>query len=579
MQNTFENEDLILQIQNINYNSLINIKESQTDTVISELGSIFYDTYQEELNINFTHKRFLKEEKFLEHKKEFLSVYPKLPNFLKDFLFFFHFFLSQNVIFNESVYKKMKFFINKKYFHFLQQKNEKLFLENVFLIVNELNLIFNEDKLILETLAKIVSNEFFRNVCDVLLEKSFVNEFFLLSKGNLFYFNLLGNKKEIFLQKIDEESKEIVKKAMRNFSYDFNNTFNCEERSFLSLENKDFIEICEIEENEYKIDTLIKKIYEDYMFLKEETFNNQDIFDVIFPKDTKYFLKLFTLAAYKVNDIDFQIFLEEMLERNYFVKIRNSLENFSDFLSETTNFLSQEDIFTNFFLLTNSNLFKFTFPSIFHQMNDEFILHFTNLNLFYKNTKHYFSFKHNFTDLLKKELKEKYILNLNNIFYDHKYNLDEIIFKFELNYEKINELTDLKMNIQQFLSEIIKNKSFYYFYIKKELKKDIFLPNLKEEIKRIVSNFGSPKSKIMLNQLIKKSNKIECMFNKWKELVDKFMESVNECAICYFKEFNDKVPKLNCKRCNVYYHQDCFYKWVNKTKVTECALCKHNVVS
>ncbi|KCZ80620.1 hypothetical protein H312_01995 [Anncaliia algerae PRA339] len=569
-RNELINEEIINQMKKGDFEFLKYVKDSEGKVVVRELYSLFYEIYQNSILINFTKKSPITIKNYDHYIKNFINIYGTLNVYLKDELFFLYFHMTNenNPIKNihEIHFRNMKYFIDKKYFKFLMDQNKDLFFKSLFLIVKEINLNYAEDRKILEILSKNVEDAFFKSICRVLLGNNLFDDSLLLSKKNLSYFSELGEKVNIILEVVDDETKRIASKAIG---------INGKESSE-HLRESNIQRIINNYKSEEYIDKLAQELLENYNILKEETSFKSDIFDIIFPKDVKDMVRVITLCAHKTKDVEFQLFLEEILETYYFTDIIESIEKFNQFLN-TGLILSEYDLLINHFLLTNANVFKFTFPSLYSKMNDEFKLHFENLNLFIIKSKHFLNVKYKFFDLLKKEISGKFFLNGNDLSYEFKYVLENITFKIEFKYENITELIDLDLSIEEYLIELTNEKSFYYNYLR-NVNEPITIKESKKEIKKFTSTFGSPKSVMLLKQMVKKSNKITSIVEQWKELVDKFMESINECGICYFKELNDKASSMNCKRCNMFYHKDCFYQWVKKTKKIECAMCKYDIV-
>lgn len=577
MQIKLEKKEIIHQINLHNYKILLEITEDQIEEASKEIHSSFFDHFEKTLLIKFTTKRGEG------NINSFLEAYDLFPSFLKEEFFYLYFILSEekNVTFLNSCFGKMKYFIDKKYFLFLYEKNECLFLESLFSLLGELNLVYQEDRNILEALL-FVDDSFFLAVANFLLKKStFFDENLLLNKKNLHFFSFLGEKKEDFLKNVDEETFCIVKKFLENKENE-DLHFNDEKNEEKKEEN---VKLISLYEDKERIEKIKEDLYSGFLILKNETFFAEPIFDAAFPKGVIDFAKVITLCAYESKDLEFQFFLEEILEKKYFLKMKTSFEKFNSFLKGKNAILKEEDLLTNYFILSNMNLFKFTFPNLFSQMKNEFILCFENLELFFEKSKHVYEKKKEkkVINFIKEEIKAKCFVNKTNLSYEFKYSLENINFKMEFFFENINECQELTLDFEEFLTEVSNFKSFFWEYLRQKntFRMETSLEEgrtRKYDQKRFTSTYGSAKTIFLLNSWLKKSNKVGCIINKWKEMVDKFVMSVNECAICYLKELNDKVSSMRCKQCNMFYHKDCFYQWMKKTKKMECAMCKFNVV-
>eukprot|EP01129_Flabellula_baltica_P012359 TRINITY_DN5575_c0_g1_i1.p1 TRINITY_DN5575_c0_g1~~TRINITY_DN5575_c0_g1_i1.p1 ORF type:complete len:1557 (+),score=293.84 TRINITY_DN5575_c0_g1_i1:275-4945(+) len=62
----------------------------------------------------------------------------------------------------------------------------------------------------------------------------------------------------------------------------------------------------------------------------------------------------------------------------------------------------------------------------------------------------------------------------------------------------------------------------------------------------------------------------------WKDALDKHLEGVELCPICYavFHASDQSLPTLKCRTCNHKFHPSCMYQWFNTSHKNECPMCK-----
>jgi len=63
----------------------------------------------------------------------------------------------------------------------------------------------------------------------------------------------------------------------------------------------------------------------------------------------------------------------------------------------------------------------------------------------------------------------------------------------------------------------------------------------------------------------------------WKEKVDKKLDGIEECMICFsvvHGSSTQSLPKLACKTCHKKFHAECLYKWFDTSNQSTCPLCR-----
>nr|CAB3263566.1 E3 ubiquitin-protein ligase listerin-like [Phallusia mammillata] len=63
----------------------------------------------------------------------------------------------------------------------------------------------------------------------------------------------------------------------------------------------------------------------------------------------------------------------------------------------------------------------------------------------------------------------------------------------------------------------------------------------------------------------------------WKQKVDKRLDGLEECMICFSVVHGSNaqsLPKLECKTCHKKYHAECLYKWFDTSNQSTCPLCR-----
>ena len=83
---------------------------------------------------------------------------------------------------------------------------------------------------------------------------------------------------------------------------------------------------------------------------------------------------------------------------------------------------------------------------------------------------------------------------------------------------------------------------------------------------------------LQMTMLLQKQNgNILDAFLLWKQKVDKKMDSLEECMICFSIVHGSNarsLPKLQCKTCRKKYHAECLYKWFDTSNQSTCPLCR-----
>merc|ERR1739838_544190 len=63
----------------------------------------------------------------------------------------------------------------------------------------------------------------------------------------------------------------------------------------------------------------------------------------------------------------------------------------------------------------------------------------------------------------------------------------------------------------------------------------------------------------------------------WKRKVDKRLDGVEECMICFsvvHSGAGQALPKLACKTCSKKFHAECLYKWFDTSNQSTCPMCR-----
>ena len=81
---------------------------------------------------------------------------------------------------------------------------------------------------------------------------------------------------------------------------------------------------------------------------------------------------------------------------------------------------------------------------------------------------------------------------------------------------------------------------------------------------------------MMKSLLFNQNNTIKNVLIMWKNNLDKELEGLDECAICYYviNSNTGDLPKLPCKTCKKKFHPSCIHKWFKTSNKSDCPLCK-----
>lgn len=63
----------------------------------------------------------------------------------------------------------------------------------------------------------------------------------------------------------------------------------------------------------------------------------------------------------------------------------------------------------------------------------------------------------------------------------------------------------------------------------------------------------------------------------WKSNIDKEVEGVEDCCICYsvVHDSDQSLPKMPCKTCKNKFHVACIRKWFRTSHKSVCPLCQN----
>ena len=83
---------------------------------------------------------------------------------------------------------------------------------------------------------------------------------------------------------------------------------------------------------------------------------------------------------------------------------------------------------------------------------------------------------------------------------------------------------------------------------------------------------------LQMTMLLQRQNgNILDAFLLWKQKVDKKLDGLEECMICFSIVHGTNarsLPKLQCKTCRKKYHAECLYKWFDTSNQSTCPLCR-----
>lgn len=86
------------------------------------------------------------------------------------------------------------------------------------------------------------------------------------------------------------------------------------------------------------------------------------------------------------------------------------------------------------------------------------------------------------------------------------------------------------------------------------------------------------RSWILSCQTVFKSDSINILDGllHWKRNVEKSLEGMEPCPICYciFHASDKTLPGPSCKTCNNKYHPSCLYKWFKSSGNATCPMCR-----
>jgi len=63
----------------------------------------------------------------------------------------------------------------------------------------------------------------------------------------------------------------------------------------------------------------------------------------------------------------------------------------------------------------------------------------------------------------------------------------------------------------------------------------------------------------------------------WKRNVDKHLDGIEECPICYsvVESTTHTLPNLACRTCKKKFHSFCLHKWFNSSGKSACPMCRN----
>ncbi|CAF0922372.1 unnamed protein product [Adineta ricciae] len=64
---------------------------------------------------------------------------------------------------------------------------------------------------------------------------------------------------------------------------------------------------------------------------------------------------------------------------------------------------------------------------------------------------------------------------------------------------------------------------------------------------------------------------------RWKQNIDKMMQGIEECSICYcILHTNNELPKRTCRTCKKKFHDACLFRWFRSSNKSTCPHCRAN---
>ncbi|KAL4503256.1 hypothetical protein ABPG72_000862 [Tetrahymena utriculariae] len=150
------------------------------------------------------------------------------------------------------------------------------------------------------------------------------------------------------------------------------------------------------------------------------------------------------------------------------------------------------------------------------------------------------------------------------------------------------ELSQIEWQSEEFNIYVLKKtREINAVYMKENQKLEINLKipleypikHIQTEVKRGMKVNQQKTNKWMLmmkSLLFNQNNTIKNALLMWKDNLDKELEGLEECAICYYviNSTSGELPKLPCKTCKKKFHSSCIHKWFKSSNKSECPLCK-----
>jgi len=63
----------------------------------------------------------------------------------------------------------------------------------------------------------------------------------------------------------------------------------------------------------------------------------------------------------------------------------------------------------------------------------------------------------------------------------------------------------------------------------------------------------------------------------WKQNIDKMMQGIEECSICYcILHTNNDLPRRTCRTCKKKFHDACLFRWFRSSNKSTCPHCRAN---
>ncbi|CAF3382089.1 unnamed protein product [Rotaria sp. Silwood1] len=77
--------------------------------------------------------------------------------------------------------------------------------------------------------------------------------------------------------------------------------------------------------------------------------------------------------------------------------------------------------------------------------------------------------------------------------------------------------------------------------------------------------------------LIQSNGSIADGLLNWKQNIDKTMQGIEECSICYcILHTNNELPKRTCRTCKKKFHDACLFRWFRSSNKSTCPHCRAN---